>query len=584
MEALSLRAKMRSISWWLVPVLASCTLFTVVSRGRVDLHTDSLYYLSCAETLLHRHELGAGVYFSERLARASNGEQIPHLRRWPRQPAEPGEVDGTPADVVPYTAWPPGFSVFLAGFLAALPSRAAACLGAMLTSYALLALGAALLGRAIGGPTFGTGTLAVAVSPYLFDADTCFLGSDVLCTALLLMALAALVHWTRALSVRTLALAMACAIAAAYVRYLALLVVPVIVVLVADAVRRARLVGRAARVQLGIAIASSPLAMAPLLLHNLHETGFLFGAERLPSDRGLLANVEDVARAVLSTLPLSFDAVPGKLDVAVSGAVTVLFGLVVVRCVRTDRSLAPEPVERRALLPVVLFAVVYVAALVAVRTRTLADELGTRLLLPVLVCLTLAGVLMGTRLVRPGVRLRLGAALVALLAIATLSEAPARQARVAARARLAEARASELRSLLGDAAGQGSAALVFSDRAFEVSAAIGGTVHWLPAPSHVPAIQARAQGRPMWFVLRRKSPFFPSDSMESAYEQWLEENAGAKKRGETFDVYRLAGADQRSVQPVPRTSSSTPASEAVLPSPGSSETWQASPSRSTSTE
>src|SRR6185437_265991 len=134
MGGLPIRAAMRAISWWLLPVVALCALFTIVTRGRVDLHTDSLYYLSCAETLLHRHELGAGVYFSERLARASNGEQIPDLRRWPREPAEPGEVDGTPADVAPYTAWPPGFSAFLAAFLGALPSRAAASFGAMLTS------------------------------------------------------------------------------------------------------------------------------------------------------------------------------------------------------------------------------------------------------------------------------------------------------------------------------------------------------------------------------------------------------------------------------------------------------------------
>lgn len=592
------RSALRAVSWWLVPVVASCLLFTVVTGGRVDLRTDSLYYLSCAETLLHRHELGARVYFSERLARASNGEQLPDLRRWPRQPAEPGEIDGTPRDVAPYTAWPPGFSVFLAAFLAVLPSAAAAAFGAMMTSYALVALGAALLGRALGGSSFGMGAMAVVASPYLFDSGTCFLGSDVLCTALLLTALAALVHWTRAPSVASLVVAVACGIAAAYVRYLALLLVPVIAVLVADAAWRAKLGRRGGIVQLVIAVAATPLAMAPLLLGNLRQTGFLFGAERLPSDRGLLGNVEDVAHTALRTLPLSFDAVPGKLDLAVSGALTLLFGVLVATRMRRDWPLAPQAAALRAWLPVILFGAVYVPGLVAVRTRTLADELGTRLLLPVLVSLTIAAVLVGATRVRQGARGWLGGALVALLAAATLSEAPAQQARSRARAAHAAMRALELRTLLGGDGEHGLPALLFSDRAFEVSAAVGGPVHWLPAPDHVAAIEAHAQGRPIAFVLRRSSPFFPCEAMESAYEQWLARSARATRHGDTFAVYWLADDvsagpvgieeacddDQRVAQPVPRSTSSTPALDAVLPSPGSSVTWQASPSRSTSTE
>jgi hypothetical protein len=537
----SLSPIMRANAWWLVPVLASCALFTVVTRGRVDLRTDSIYYLSCAETLLHRHELGAGVYFSERIARASNGERIEGLRKWPRQPAEPGEIDGRPPAFASYTAWPPGFPVFLAAFLGALPSTTAAAFAAMLTSYALVALGAALLGRALGGSSFGMGALAVVASPYLFDAGTCFLGSDVLCTALVLMALAALVSWMRAPSAPALVAAVACTVAAAYVRYLALLVMPVIVALVAVAAWRGKLVGSAARMQLAIAVVPAPLAMSPLLLRNLRETGYLFGTERLPSDRGLIGNVEDVARATLRTLPLSFDAVPGKLDLAVSGAILLLFVVLVATYVRSERALAPEPTEARALLPVLLFAAFYVAALVVVRTRTLADELEARLLLPALVSLTIAGLVLGARLVRQSARVRVGAALVALLATATLSEVPAQQARVAARAERAEARAVELRALLGDRTSQGVPALLFSDRAFEVSTAIGGgTVHWLPAPSHVPAIEAQAQGRPMAFVLQRSSSFFPCSAMESAYEQWLARSARETKRGEIFEVYWLA--------------------------------------------
>jgi hypothetical protein len=84
-------------------------------------------------------------------------------------------------------------------------------------------------------------------------------------------------------------------------------------------------------------------------------------------------------------------------------------------------------------------------------------------------------------------------------------------------------------------------ALLFSDRAFEVSNAIGGTVHWLPAPSRMTAIAANAQGRPIGFVLQRSSSFFPCGAMESAYEQWLARSARTTKRGEAFDVYWLAG-------------------------------------------
>jgi hypothetical protein len=112
MAGVSLSSTARANAWWLVPVLASCALFTVVTRGRVDLQTDSIYYLSCAETLLDRHELGARVYFSERIARASNGERVRDLRKWPQQPAEPGEVEGRPPEVARYTAWPPGFRRF----------------------------------------------------------------------------------------------------------------------------------------------------------------------------------------------------------------------------------------------------------------------------------------------------------------------------------------------------------------------------------------------------------------------------------------------------------------------------------------
>ena len=536
---------MRANAWWLVPVVASCALFTVVTRGRVDVHTDSIYCLSSAETLLHRHELGAGVYFSERIARASNDERVRDLRKWPQQPAEPGEVAGRLPEVAPYTAWPPGFPVFLAAFLSVLPSPAAAAFGAMLTSYALLALGAALLGRALGGSSFGMGAaLAVVASPYLFDSSTCILGSDVLCTALVLMSLSALVSWTRVPSVRALVAAVGCAIAAAYVRYLALLVVPVIVALVAVAAWRRELVGRAARMQLAIAVVPAPLAMAPLLLRNLLETGFLFGTERLPSDRSLLGNLEDVARSALRALPLSIDAVPGKRDLALSGVVTLLFVVLVARLARSNKAIVLEPTERRALLPVILFGGIYVAALVAFRTRILADRLETGLLLPALGSPTIVGMLVGARVVRDSARVPVGTALVALLALATLSEAPAQQARVEARAEQTEARAVELRSLLGDGTPTGEPMLLFSDRAFEVSTAIGGgTVHWLPAPSHLQAIAAHAQGRSLTFVLQRRDPsFFPCSAMEAAYEFWLGRSALAGKRGETFVVYWLASA------------------------------------------
>jgi hypothetical protein len=543
---------MRANAWWLVPVVASCALFTVVTCGRVDVRTESIYYLSSAETLLHRHELGAGVYFSERVARASNGERVRDLRKWPQQPAEPGELDGKLPEVAQYTAWPPGFPVFLAAYLWGLPSRAAAAFGAMLTSYALLALGAALLGRALGGSSFGMGALAVVASPYLFDSSTCILGSDVLCTALVLMSLAALVSWTRVPSVQALVAAVGCAIAAAYVRYLALFVVPVIVALVAVAAWRRELVGRAARMQLAIAVVPAPLAMAPLLLRNLRETGFLFGTERLPSDRSLLGNLEDVARSALRALPLSIDAVPGKRDLVLSGVITLLFVVLVAKYARSNKAFALEPTERRALLPVILFGGIYVAALVAVRTRTLADRLETRLLLPALVSLTIVGMLVGAKVVRESARVRVGTALVALLALATLSEVPAQQARVEARAEQTEARAAELRSLLEDGTPNGEPALLFSDRAFEVSTAIGGgTVHWLPAPSHLQAIAAHAQGRAITFVLQRRDPsFFPCGAMESAYEFWLARSALAGKRGETFVVYWLAGdsADPSAVE------------------------------------
>jgi hypothetical protein len=284
--------------------------------------------------------------------------------------------------------------------------------------------------------------------------------------------------------------------------------------------------------------------MAPLLLRNLGKTGFLFGTERLPSDRGLLGNLEDAARTALRALPLSFDALPGKLDLALSGVLTVLFVVLVAKHARSDKALAPEPTERRALLPVILFAAVYVSALVAVRTRTLADELETRLLLPALASLTIAGMLLGARMVREGARVRVGAVLIALLALATLSQVPAQQARVKAHAERAEARAVELRLLLADGTPNGEPALLFSDRAFEVSTAIGGgTVHWLPAPSHLQAIAAHAHGRTLAFVLQRRDhSFFPCSAMEEAYEFWLAGSALAGKRGETWAVFWLASA------------------------------------------
>jgi hypothetical protein len=146
--------------------------------------------------------------------------------------------------------------------------------------------------------------------------------------------------------------------------------------------------------------------------------------------------------------------------------------------------------------------------------------------------------------VRESARVPVGAALVALLALATLSEAPAQRARVEARAEQTEARAAELRSLLGDGTPTGQPALLFSDRAFEVSTAIGGgTVHWLPSPSHLQAIAAHARGRSLTFVLqRRDASFFPCGEMEAAYEFWLGRSALAGKRGETFVVYWLASA------------------------------------------
>ncbi|HEY0705927.1 MAG TPA: glycosyltransferase family 39 protein, partial [Polyangia bacterium] len=359
-----------------IAVVLALAGFCAETRGlRLNFSYDSTYYWSATRALLAGAPLTSQLYFSERIARASNDERIADLHQWVTMEAEPQE-GVVPREVHPWTAWPPGFPLLAGGFFALLPLRPAAwaCQAVALACFLMLV---AAVARAMRGERFAfVATVIVAGLPAVHEVARVF-SSDLWFMDCVLLALWSTLRWRESQRTRWLLLASGAAAASFTFRYLGLITC---VWVVAQCGPRIRDLVRASIIP--------TLVVIPIVLRNQWLTGHWGGVQRLPSDRGWGANLLDTAIGALTgALPLVRE-VPGKLDLVLSAAAVgvLVFGLV--GALRESR-LAKVRSNGMGLL--LGFSGLYAVALIAIRSRVLTDEIGQRLLLPVIVLVALAG-------------------------------------------------------------------------------------------------------------------------------------------------------------------------------------------------
>lgn len=479
---------------WPLCLLPALVLL-VVSLGQAAFSPDSVYYWSAARSLLQGQGLRTAVPYDE--ARLRYGEPVVQSAQ--------------PALSAPLCAWPPGYPLALA-----LASRLT---GAPLSRAALGLNAAALLGVTLLLLRLAQGlcppltrsmapliALVLGTQPFL-QGIARRLWSETLFLLFLLGGLLALQRAaTRTRRRAALALAIALAAAATYVRFTGFTLALTVVLtalrspqpLPPRGDRSSAPVVEAPRWRVGEAVLAGlgyALLLTPLLIYNHLRCDTLSGAARLPSDRDLLHNLADGARALIAALPLTRGAVAGSADVILSALLLLFLGA------RTALLLRHQPgaaLERAAARPLWLFTATYALALLALRTRTLFDPLSVRLLAPALVCAGLLVLCAVARVWRGRPTLTLLA--LALTLCASLSDGlrnapgwhPPSSAEVSAVAACLEQ----------------PAAALYSDQPLAAHLLTGRPARWPPPQPQPQAL----------LVLAPRSPYFPSPARQTAYE------------------------------------------------------------------
>lgn len=481
---------------WLLCLLPALVLL-LASLGQAAFSPDSVYYWSAARSLLQGQGLRTAVPYDE--ARLRYGEPV--------------VPSAQPSLSTPLCAWPPGYPLALA-----LSSRLT---GAPLSRAALGLNAAALLGVTLLLLRLAQGlcppltrsmapviALVLGAQPFL-QGIARRLWSETLFLLFLLGGLLALQRAaTRPQRRAALALAIVLAAAATYVRFTGFTLALTVVLTAlrsreplplrgdqapapAEALPPRWRVGEAVLAGLGYA-----LLLTPLLIYNHLRCDTLSGAARLPSDRDLLHNLADAARALIAALPLTRGAVAGSADVILSALLLLLLGA------RTALLLRHQPgpsLERAAARPLWLFTATYALALLALRTRTLFDPLSVRLLAPALVCAGLLVLCAVARVWRGRPPLTLLA--LALTLCASLSDglrnAPGWHPLTSAE-----------RSAVAACLDPSETAAIYSDQPLAAHLLTGRPARWPP-----PEPQPRAL-----LVLTPRSPYFPAPARQTAYE------------------------------------------------------------------
>ncbi|HEY0711167.1 MAG TPA: glycosyltransferase family 39 protein [Polyangia bacterium] len=505
-------------------VLATLVGFFAETRGgHVTMFNDSVYYVDATHAVFDGDPLVSRLYFAERVARASNGEQLPDLHRWVNEGAEPGELDG-PRAHHPWTAWPPGFPILAAPFFAALPDGPAVFV-CQAVALALLILLVAALGRSLRGERFGfVAALVCAALPCVHDVARAY-SSDLWFAVLVVLALWATIEWRRCRRLRWLVLASVAAAVAFSLRYLGVILCAFVVL--------------SAWPRLWPLLVSgviSAVVVVPVFLRNKLVTGFFGGVERLPSDRSLLLNLRDAGEASLTGLLPLVREVPGPFDLVLSGAVVLALVLVTVHRVASSSSNPATDIHGVGIL--LGFAAAYVTALVVIRTRVLTDEINQRLLLPALIPVGVAVAASFSRRLRTArgaqlFRLMVPASVVAIAL--NIGFAPTEGFAKDDAVSRALQRAIDTTEAIDTPDARPA---IYSNRAVELTFVLGRQVHWLPAPAALDAIVNR---QPAVFVVKRSSLYFPCPAFESAYVRWLGLGASRVTRVGDFEVFVFFG-------------------------------------------
>jgi hypothetical protein len=293
----------RRILWYCGPPLAGVCVLLLVTRGELTFTTDSVFYWSAAHTLLQRHELATGIAYDGSTLQAA----LSHGRLPP------------PFD--PFTAFAPGYAVVLAAvaWCTAATVTQAALLVNVLSVVAIILLVAWLGRRASGGAVGFVAATMIGLLPF-FPGTVREALSEAQFTALVLSALAFVVLWFEKPEKRVASLYVACFLGAVatYTRYIG---VSFFILAVATTVYRLLAVRRSRPVLHAVAaLGTYILLMIPLAVRNVTLSGYLGGAFRPPSEKGLLANLADLARGLFDALPLVRTVAVGPLDVIISAS------------------------------------------------------------------------------------------------------------------------------------------------------------------------------------------------------------------------------------------------------------------------
>ena len=320
----------------------------------------------------------------------------------------------------PMTSQPPLYPLLIAlGGALGLSEPGAALVVAALGQALVLAAGGVLALALWGEATAALGVAALlGLRPLHVVAGQAW--SETLGVGLLLAGFAVV---ARARSARTIAIGGALLGLAFATRYSLLPALPLGALLVAGVLgERDR--GRMARAVFSYAAAAA-LPVVAVLAHNLASDGTLLGPARNPSTRGFSRNLHGVFVETLGAwLPDRGWANPLGLQ---EDAQEVLFGVFLVAAMGALRwrGALRETLLLRGRFVLPLSTLVYLAALVAARTRSHFDTMSARLVFPASVTLALVAAALVVAITRigRGAALALGAGVAVLAASGALQEA-----------------------------------------------------------------------------------------------------------------------------------------------------------------
>lgn len=501
-----------------LPVLLGLALFWILTRGNVMFSLDSVFYWSGAQTLLDEHALSTGIPYSN-------------------NSLDPG-LEGHPRPLYPLTVFAPGYSVTTALVAGATgTSIVSAILLVNLFSGAAIILLTGTLARRAAGETAGwVAASLLAVLPF-FQRTLANASAELLFVAFMLFALHLLLSWMDAPdhSMFKLYAAILAVTAATYTRYIGISLYLVQVIVAARCLLTTGSIVRR-RLHFTLALALYPILMLPLLWRNLSLTGFAGGAARPPADKGIVANLADVATGLVDALPLVRSIAAGPGDAILSTAL-VAAATVVVLVWRRSRARTTASNTGTTEWVLALSAGVYCTVLVVLASLTGIEDIGVRLLFPPLVCLVVLAAVQMCRLAGRNRQGAVGVVWVALSASISCIEFHPQLDSLTNNSEWNRPLVVWTRENLRH--GIGETASIFSDDVYSVHFASGQPIRLLPPVSHLHDLRANSPVDHLIFVIGPATGLsrLVDEIDRNRYVETLDAHAEDVQRGEDFAAW-----------------------------------------------